>query len=92
MRFFIISHFPSEVVCAVPCRPELCAQTCVYLASGKAGELRGRYINSESDIDSVVKQAEIVKKANLYDLGIRELGEFGQEDKVSARLKDLMEG
>jgi len=54
--------------------PELCAQTCVYLASGKASELRGKYINAERDIDSVVKQAEIVKKEGLYDLGIRELG------------------
>jgi len=54
--------------------PELCAQTCVYLASGKASELRGKYINAERDIESMVEQAEIVKKEGLYDLGIRELG------------------
>ncbi len=46
----------------------------MYLASGKASEPRGKYINAERDIDSVVKQAEIVKKEGLYDLGIRELG------------------
>jgi len=77
-------------------RPELCAQTCVYLASGKASELRGKYINAERDIDSVVQQAEIVRKENLYDLGIRELGErvqAGQGAEVSGRrLKDLGAG
>ncbi len=72
-------------------RPELCGQTCVYLASGKAKELRGRYINAERDIETVANQADIVKKANLYDLGIRELGEVGQGDAGSDRLKDLMD-
>ncbi len=46
----------------------------MYLASGKASELRGKYINAERDIESMVEQAEIVKKEGLYDLGIRELG------------------
>lgn len=56
-------------------RPELCAQTCVYLAtSEKSKELRGRFVNAECDIESLVNQAEIIKKENLYDLGIRELG------------------
>jgi len=72
--------------------PELCGQTCVYLATGKAKELRGRYINSERDIETVVNQADIVKKENLYDLGIRELGAVGEGDAVSSRLKDLLEG
>jgi len=63
--------------------PELCGQTCVYLATGKAKELRGRYINADRDIESVVNQADIVKKANLYDMGIRELGEVGQGDIAS---------
>ena len=53
---------------------ELCAQTCVYLATGKAKELRGRYIDSVKDIESVVAQAEIVKRENLYDMGVKELG------------------
>ncbi len=52
----------------------------MYLATGKAKELRGRYINADRDIESVVGQANIVKKANLYDMGIRELGEVGQGD------------
>lgn len=56
-------------------RPELCGRTCVYLATGKAKELRGRYVDVRNDIESVVEQAEIVKKENLYALGIRELGE-----------------
>lgn len=41
---------------------------------GKAKELRGRYIDVRNDIESVVEQAEIVKKNGLYSLGIRELG------------------
>ncbi len=73
-------------------RPELCAQTCVYLASGKARELRGKYINVQRDIESVVEQADIVKKANLYDLGIRELGEVGRGAEVSKAVKDLVQG
>ncbi len=55
-------------------RPELCAQTCAYLATGKAKELRGRYIDVVKDIESLVEQAEIVKRENLYDMGIKELG------------------
>ncbi|KLO14748.1 NAD-binding protein [Schizopora paradoxa] len=55
--------------------PELAAQTCVYLASGKAKDLRGRYIDAEKDIEAVVEQAEIVRKENLYDLSIRTLGQ-----------------
>jgi len=54
--------------------PELCAQTCVYLATGKAKELRGRYIDVVKDIESLVEQAEVVKRENLYDMGIKELG------------------
>ncbi len=73
-------------------RPELCGQTCVYLATGRAKELRGRYINAEKDIQSVVDQADIVKKANLYDMGIRELGESDQDGDVSARLKGVTGG
>ncbi len=80
MNAFVIPYVVPPVCCVTfliyifDPRPELCAQTCVYLASGKASELRGKYINAESDIDSVVKQAEIVKKEGLYDLGIWELG------------------
>ncbi len=73
-------------------RPELCGQTCVYLATGKAKELRGRFIDAERDIQSVVNQANIVKKANLYDLRIQELGQYSQESKVTVQLKNMMEG
>lgn len=45
----------------------------VYLATGKAKELRGRYIDALKDIESVVEQADIVKKENMYDIGIKEL-------------------
>ncbi|KLO14712.1 NAD(P)-binding protein [Schizopora paradoxa] len=53
--------------------PELCAQTCVYIATGKAKELRGRYIDVSKDIQSVVDQADIVKKENLYNMSIKQL-------------------
>ncbi|KLO14715.1 NAD(P)-binding protein [Schizopora paradoxa] len=53
--------------------PELCAQTCVYLATGKAKELRGRHIDAVKDLQSVVDQADIVKKENLYDMSIKQL-------------------
>jgi len=66
--------------------PELCGQTCVYLASGKASELRGRYINAERDIESMANQAEIVKKENLYDLGVRELGGNEASSKLGGSL------
>lgn len=56
-------------------RPELCAQTCVYLAAGKAKELRGRHIDAVKDIQSVVDQADIVKRDNLYDMCFKKLGE-----------------
>lgn len=83
--FRIIS--PSTAYSGIICSPELCAQTCVYLASGKAKELRGRYINSERDVESMVEQADIVKKENLYDLGIRELG---GDDKGEGELVDTL--
>ncbi|KLO14711.1 NAD(P)-binding protein [Schizopora paradoxa] len=54
--------------------PELCAQTCVYLATGKAKELRGRHIDAVKDIQSIVDQADIVKRENLYDMCVKELG------------------
>jgi len=70
--------------------PELSAQTCVYLASGKASGLRGRYINAERDVESMAKQAEIVKKENMYDLCIRELGGSYDGAKLNERLEALM--
>ncbi len=38
-----------------------------------------------NDIESVVEQAEIVKRENLYDLGIRELGGSMPALKLSLR-------
>lgn len=55
-------------------RPELCGRTCVFLATGKAKELRGRYVDVRNDIEAVLEQAVVVRRENLYDLGIRELG------------------
>ncbi|KAI5118705.1 hypothetical protein M0805_003361 [Coniferiporia weirii] len=54
--------------------PELCAWTCVYLATGHAAELRGRYVDVEDDIEDLVRQADIVKEKNMYDLAVGTLG------------------
>ena len=56
-------------------RPELAGQACVYLATGRAKALRGRYIDVGHDIEDLLRQADLIKKANMYDLGIRELGD-----------------
>lgn len=56
--------------------PELCAWTCVYLATGKAADsLRGRYIDVEYDVEDMANQGEIVQKEGLYDLTVTMLGD-----------------
>jgi len=53
----------------------LCGATCVYIASGKAKVLKGRYLDSEQDIGQVVAAGpeEIIKK-DLYRMQIPFLG------------------
>ncbi|THG93144.1 hypothetical protein EW145_g8454, partial [Phellinidium pouzarii] len=50
--------------------PDLCAWTCVYLATGRAAALRGRYIDVGDDIEDLVCQSEVIQKENLYDLTV----------------------
>ncbi|KAH8114475.1 NAD-binding protein [Phellopilus nigrolimitatus] len=57
--------------------PELCGWTCVYLATGRAAQLRGRYLDVEQNIEDVVRQADIVQKENMYDLTVGRLGGEG---------------
>ncbi|EJD04552.1 NAD-binding protein [Fomitiporia mediterranea MF3/22] len=54
--------------------PELCGQTCVYLAAGRATALRGRYLDVGDDIEDIARQADTVRKMNMYDLGVKILG------------------
>ena len=53
----------------------LCGATCVYIASGKAKVLKGRYFDCEQDIEHVVTQGqkEIIEK-DLYRMKIEFLG------------------
>ncbi|KAH8114476.1 hypothetical protein DFH11DRAFT_1594686 [Phellopilus nigrolimitatus] len=57
--------------------PELCAWTCVYLATGRAAQLRGRYLDVEENIEDLVRQADIIQKENMYDLTVGRLGGEG---------------
>ncbi|THH02943.1 hypothetical protein EW145_g6677, partial [Phellinidium pouzarii] len=54
--------------------PELSAWTCVYLATGRAAALRGRYIDVGDDIEDLVCQSDVIRKENLYDLTVGTLG------------------
>ncbi|KAH8929229.1 NAD(P)-binding protein [Atractiella rhizophila] len=50
--------------------PTLPAWTAVFLASGKAAKLNGRYIDSNHDIGQVLEHFDDVQKRRLYDLKI----------------------
>jgi hypothetical protein len=48
----------------------LCGATCVYIASGKAKALKGRYFDVEQDIAQVVANPEEIIENNLYRLKV----------------------
>jgi NAD(P)-dependent dehydrogenase (short-subunit alcohol dehydrogenase family) len=52
----------------------LCGATVVYLASGKAKVLKGRYFDCEQDIGTVVAAGKEVLDQNLYSLRVNFLG------------------
>ncbi len=56
------------------CKPSLCGQTCVFLATGKASALRGRYFDCEQDIGYVSRMGDVIRDQNLYDLKVDFLG------------------
>ncbi|EJC98080.1 NAD-binding protein [Fomitiporia mediterranea MF3/22] len=60
---------------------ELCGQTCVYLVTGRASALRGRFIDATDDIEDLVRQSDIIQRLNLYDLEARMLGGGVVNDK-----------
>ncbi|KAJ9605132.1 hypothetical protein H2200_010522 [Cladophialophora chaetospira] len=47
---------------------DLAVWSMVFLASGKAAPLKGRYLNANHDIGEVLKRAKLVKDNNLYIL------------------------
>ena len=52
----------------------LCGATCVYIASGKAKVLKGRYFDCEQDIGQVVAGGQEVQDDDLYTLRVKFLG------------------
>jgi hypothetical protein len=65
----------------------LCGATCVYIASGKAKILKGRYFDCEQDIQQVVSGgAEIIDK-DLYRMKIEFLGGLPNDGGIA---KDMV--
>jgi hypothetical protein len=66
----------------------LCGATCVYIASGKAKILKGRYFDCEQDIEHVVStgKEEILEK-DLYRMKIDFLGGLPNDGGIAKDLK-----
>jgi NAD(P)-dependent dehydrogenase (short-subunit alcohol dehydrogenase family) len=47
----------------------------LFLASGEADALSGRYISVEDDVHEMVRRADEIKRADLYTLQLHKLGE-----------------
>jgi hypothetical protein len=51
------------------------AQTCVYIATGKAKRaLKGKYFDCEQDIQTVVDNVSEIERDDLYELKVQFLG------------------
>jgi hypothetical protein len=60
--------------------PELCGQTCAYLATGKATALRGMYWDCRQDIEVVCKYGrERLEKEGMYKLKVDFCEGYGNE-------------
>jgi NAD(P)-dependent dehydrogenase (short-subunit alcohol dehydrogenase family) len=64
----------------------LCASTCLYIASGKAKALKGRYFDCEQDIETVCKNASEIQEKDLYRLKVDFLGGLPNDGGIA---KDL---
>jgi NAD(P)-dependent dehydrogenase (short-subunit alcohol dehydrogenase family) len=51
--------------------PELAAERCIELASGRADALSGCYIQLADDIDELVRRSDLIAAEDLYTLRIR---------------------
>lgn len=51
--------------------PERAARLAVFLASGRADALSGRYIHVSEDIEALARRAEVVRRDDLYTLRLR---------------------
>lgn len=60
--------------------PELCGQTCAFLASGKEKELRGFYIDCRQDVGKLLEVGrEGLKSKGLNTLSVKFLGGYCNE-------------
>jgi hypothetical protein len=55
----------------------------VYLASGKAKVLKGRYFDCEQDIGTVVAGGKEVLEEDLYSLRVRFLGGLANDGGIA---------
>lgn len=51
--------------------PDRAAELCLYLASGRADALSGRYINIREDVEDLVRRAEQIQTEDLLTLRLR---------------------
>jgi hypothetical protein len=65
----------------------LCGATCVYIASGKAKVLKGRYFDVQQDIEYVVSQAKEIEEQDLYRMKIDFLGGLPNDGGPAGELK-----
>jgi hypothetical protein len=50
---------------------ERAGEMVVFLATGKADLLTGRFLNVYDDVEALVKQAETIQRQDLYTLRLR---------------------
>jgi NAD(P)-dependent dehydrogenase (short-subunit alcohol dehydrogenase family) len=68
-RKWLPDFAPNHAANAQP--PDRAAELCLYLASGKADALSGRYINVRDDVEELTKRADEIKQQDLYALRLR---------------------
>jgi NAD(P)-dependent dehydrogenase (short-subunit alcohol dehydrogenase family) len=56
--------------------PRLAADLLVFLASGKADRLEGRFLHALDDVEEIVKRADEVERGDLYAARLRRLPEY----------------
>jgi NAD(P)-dependent dehydrogenase (short-subunit alcohol dehydrogenase family) len=60
--------------------PELCGQTCAFLASGQGKELRGLYLDCRQDVTKLLTAGrEFLKEKQLNSLGVNFLDGYCNE-------------
>lgn len=71
--------------------PELSAQICVYLSTGKANKLSGKYIDCTNDISTLIENIDVINKKNLYVMTTNELTPRHEYTKLSEIIKGFVQ-